>query len=105
MAIIEISIPFHRCHSSSKDLLKVPLIFPENFRYVQNLPKNEFGEILRSYNLAKWQSIEISILFHTCVHLTLPFLIERIPENFSGFLQENLHFGCKNLLKLSVTRF
>ena len=40
---------------------------------------------LKSYPLAKWESMKISVLFHSCVHLTLPFWIKRIPENFSSF--------------------
>ena len=73
------------CHSFCKDVLKVLPIFKENLHCVQNWPKNEFGENLKCYPLVRRPLIEISILFNTCVHSTLPFWQKRIPENFSSF--------------------
>ena len=40
------------------------------------------------HTLAKWQSMKISVLFHSCAHLTLPFWIKRIPENFCAKWQK-----------------
>ena len=44
-----------------------------------------YGKILKSYPLAKWELMKISVLFHSFAHLTLPLWIKRIPENFSSF--------------------
>ena len=49
-------------------------------------PKIKYGKILNFYRLAKWQSMEILVLFHKCVYLTLPFWLKRFPENISSFL-------------------
>ena len=60
-------------------------VFQENLHCVQIWPKIKHGKILKSDPLIKWQSMKISVLFHSFAHLALPFWVKRIPENFSTF--------------------
>ena len=88
--LIEISIPFHTCVHVTLPfwINRIPenlSSFPGKFTLCKNWPKIKHGKTLKSYTLARWQVMEISVLFHSCVHLTLPFWIKRIPENFSSF--------------------
>ena len=60
-------------------------VFQENLHCTLKRTKIIYSKILKSYPLAKKRSMEISVLFHSCAHLTLPFWIKIIPENFSSF--------------------
>ena len=88
---MEISVLFHSfAHLTlpfwiEHKFLKTSPVFQENLHCVEKWPKIKCGKILKSYPLAKWQSVEISVLFHSFAHLTLPLWIKRIPENFSSF--------------------
>ena len=53
--------------SFAKALKSFP-VFQENLHCKQKWPKIKYGKILKTYPLAMWQSIEISVLFHPCVH-------------------------------------
>ena len=67
---------------------RIPQTFPvfqKNLHCAQKWPKVKHGKILKSYPLAKRQSMIISVLFDSCAHLTLPFWIKEIPENSSSF--------------------
>ena len=68
-----------------KKFLKTFPVFHENLHCAQKWPKILHGKILKSYPLAKWPSMEISVLFHSFAYLTLPFRIKRIPVHFSSF--------------------
>ena len=43
------------------------------------------GKTWKSYPLAKWPSMEMSVLFHQFVHFILLSWLKRIPVNFSSF--------------------
>ena len=74
-----------KSYSSQTIFLQSFPVFQENLHCVQTWPKIEYGKILKSYPLAKWKSMEISVLFHKCIHITLPFWLKRITDNFSSF--------------------
>ena len=87
---MEISVLFHSCaHLTlpfwTKRIPENFSSFPGKFTLYTKRPKIKYSKILNSYPLAKWQSMEISILFHKCVYLTPPFWLKRFPENISSF--------------------
>ena len=47
--------------------------------------KVRYGKISKSCLLAKRRLMKISVPIHQCVHLTLPFWLQRIPEIFYSF--------------------
>ena len=59
--------------------------FPEKLTSLQNLRKNGFAGILKSYPLILWQLIKISVLFHKSKHHTLPIWLKRIFGKFLNF--------------------
>ena len=60
-------------HSYQTEFLENFPVFQKNLHCMQNLDKNSFAEILKSYPLIMWQSIKISVLFHQSAHQALGF--------------------------------
>ena len=70
---MEVSVLFHTCVYQIlpfwlKRSFENSSSVPGNFTSCAKLAKNEFVEILKSYSLTRCQSIEISVLFHSCTH-------------------------------------
>ena len=53
--------------------------------YIVYTNGQKYGKILKSYPLAKWKSMGIPVLSHSCVHLTTPFWLKISPEKLSSF--------------------
>ena len=136
---MEISGLFHTCGHKTlpfwlKELMNISPIFQDKLTFVQNWPKNEFDEILKSYPqnfssfqgnftlrttlahkmslvgflksepLVMRQSMEISVPFHPCVYQTLPFWMKKAFENSSSFSRKT-YIVWNICHKMSLVRF